>query len=66
MYIGVGALRRWDEAEDFFEICIGSPAQLYVRLEALKKLKLVQLIAREKVRFPSFIVGRFGLIKGSG
>ena len=51
--IALAALRRWDEAEDFFEICIGSPAVVpsAVQLEALKKLKLVQLIARGKVRF---------------
>jgi len=62
--IALTALRRWDEAEDFFEICIGSPAVVpsAVQLEALKKLKLVQLIARGKVRFASFI-GQFWLIK---
>ena len=50
--IALAALGRWDEAEDFFEICIGSPAVVpsAVQLEALKKLKLVQLIARGKVR----------------
>ncbi|KAF8327087.1 hypothetical protein F5887DRAFT_899097 [Amanita rubescens] len=48
--IALAALRRWDEAEDFFEICIGSPAVVpsAIQLEALKKLKLVQLIARGK------------------
>jgi len=48
--IALAALRLWDEAEDFFEICIGSPAVVpsAVQLEALKKLKLVQLISRGK------------------
>ena len=45
--VALAALGRWDEAADFFEICIGSPAVVpsAVQLEALKKLRLVQLIA---------------------
>ncbi|KAF8622982.1 hypothetical protein AX15_006580 [Amanita polypyramis BW_CC] len=52
-YIGgvaLAALRRWDEAMDFFEICVASPAMVpsSIQLEALKKLKLVQLISKGK------------------
>lgn len=45
------ALKRWTEAEEFFEIVVGSPAQVpaAIQLEALKKLALVQLIAYGKV-----------------
>ena len=52
--IALAALGRWDEAEDFFEICIASPAVVpsAVQLEALKKLKLIQLISKGKVRAP--------------
>ncbi|KAI0945208.1 hypothetical protein AcW1_001483 [Taiwanofungus camphoratus] len=44
--IALGALRRWKEAEEFFEICASSPAQVpaAIQLEASKKLVLVQLI----------------------
>lgn len=42
------ALKRWEEAEEFFEICASSPAQVpaAIQLEAYKKLTLVQLISR--------------------
>jgi len=42
------ALKRWEEAEEFFEICVSSPAQVpaAIQLEAYKKLTLVQLISR--------------------
>lgn len=45
------ALKQWAEAEDFFEIVVGSPAQIpsAIQMEALKKLALVQLIAYGKV-----------------
>jgi COP9 signalosome complex subunit 3 len=42
------ALKKWEEAEEFFEICVSSPAQVpaAIQLEAYKKLTLVQLISR--------------------
>ncbi|KIL59923.1 hypothetical protein M378DRAFT_131069 [Amanita muscaria Koide BX008] len=48
--IALAALERWEEAEDFFQICVGSPAMVpsAIQLEALKKLWLVQLIYRGK------------------
>ena len=44
--IALGALKRWREAEEFFEICVSAPAQVpaAIQLEAYKKLVLVQLI----------------------
>ena len=47
-----GALKRWREAEEFFEIVVTSPAQTAaaIQYEALKKLTLVQLILYGKVR----------------
>ena len=46
-----GALKRWKEAEEFFEIVVTSLAQTTaaIQLEALKKLTLVQLILYGKV-----------------
>ncbi|KZT20853.1 hypothetical protein NEOLEDRAFT_1182185 [Neolentinus lepideus HHB14362 ss-1] len=40
------ALNQWEEAEEFFEIVVGAPAQVpsAIQLEAGKKLILVQLI----------------------
>ena len=45
------ALKRWEKAEEFFEICVSSPAQVpaAIQLEAYKKLTLVQLISRGAV-----------------
>ncbi|GBE87715.1 hypothetical protein SCP_1103920 [Sparassis crispa] len=45
-----GALKRWHEAEEFFEICASAPAQVpaAIQLEASKKLVLVQLILHGK------------------
>lgn len=45
------ALKKWEEAEEFFEICVSSPAQVpaAIQLEAFKKLTLVQLISRGTV-----------------
>jgi COP9 signalosome complex subunit 3 len=45
------ALKRWEEAEEFFEICVSSPAQVpaAIQLEAYKKLTLIQLISRGAV-----------------
>ncbi|KZT68915.1 hypothetical protein DAEQUDRAFT_670453 [Daedalea quercina L-15889] len=44
--VALGALKRWKDAEEFFEICASSPAQLpaAIQLEASKKLVLTQLI----------------------
>lgn len=46
-----GVLKRWKEAEEFFEIVVTSPAQVpaAIQFEALKKLTLVQLILYGKV-----------------
>ncbi|GLB41148.1 putative cop9 signalosome complex subunit 3 [Lyophyllum shimeji] len=48
--IALAALKRWGPAEEFFEICVSSPGVVpaALQLEALKKLKLVQLIATGK------------------
>lgn len=51
--IAFSALKQWNNAEEAFEICVTSPAVGYpaaLQLEALKKLKLVQLISKGKVR----------------
>jgi COP9 signalosome complex subunit 3 len=47
----VAANKRWAEAEEAFEICVTSPGQAVaaIQLEALKKLKLVQLISKGTV-----------------
>ncbi|KAI0633148.1 hypothetical protein C8Q77DRAFT_1058791 [Trametes polyzona] len=44
--MALAALKRWREAEEFFEICVSAPAQVpaALQLEAYKKLVLVQLI----------------------
>ncbi|TFK72318.1 hypothetical protein BDN72DRAFT_792512 [Pluteus cervinus] len=46
--IALAALKRWSEAEEFFEICFTSPGTVpsAIQLEALKKWKLVQLISK--------------------
>lgn len=51
------ALKRWEEAEEFFEICVSSPAQVpaAIQLEAYKKLTLVQLISRGTVSLTFFV-----------
>lgn len=53
------ALKRWEEAEEFFEICVSSPAQVpaAIQLEAYKKLTLVQLISRGAVSQPRLPLG---------
>ncbi len=50
--IALAALKRWQEAEEFFEICVTAPAQVpaALQLEAFKKLVLVQLIQYGEVR----------------
>lgn len=47
----LAALKKWREAEEFFEICACSPGQApsAIQLEALKKLTLVQLILYGRV-----------------
>jgi COP9 signalosome complex subunit 3 len=49
--IALAALKQWNQAEEFFEICVSSPGQIpaAIQMEALKKLVLVQLISRGKV-----------------
>lgn len=49
--IALAALKAWKEAEEFFEICVTSPGTYpaALQLEALKKLRLVQLISTGKV-----------------
>jgi COP9 signalosome complex subunit 3 len=49
--IALTALKRWAEAEEFFELVVSAPGQVpsALQLEALKKLVLVQLIAKGKV-----------------
>jgi len=46
--VALAALKRWSEAEEFFEICMTSPGTVpsALQLEALKKWKLVQLISK--------------------
>jgi len=48
------ALKRWAEAQEFFEICASSPgpAAAGIQMEALKKLVLVQLIHEGKTTPP--------------
>ncbi|KAF6757609.1 hypothetical protein DFP72DRAFT_845569 [Ephemerocybe angulata] len=48
--VALAMLKRWAEAEEFFEICVSAPGAVpaALQLEALKKLKLVQLIAKGK------------------
>ncbi|KAF8838396.1 hypothetical protein BDN67DRAFT_971595 [Paxillus ammoniavirescens] len=48
------ALKRWSEAQEFFEICACSPgsAAAAIQMEALKKLILVQLIHEGKTTPP--------------
>jgi len=49
--IALAALKKWKEAEEFFEICVTSPGNYpaALQMEALKKLRLVQLISTGKV-----------------
>jgi COP9 signalosome complex subunit 3 len=49
--IALAALKHWAEAEEFFELVVSAPGQVpsALQLEALKKLVLVQLIAKGKV-----------------
>jgi COP9 signalosome complex subunit 3 len=49
--MALAALKRWAEAEEFFEMVASAPGQVpsAIQLEALKKLLLVQLISKGKV-----------------
>ncbi|PPQ65794.1 hypothetical protein CVT26_000379 [Gymnopilus dilepis] len=49
--IALAALKKWKDAEEFFEICVTSPGTYpaALQMEALKKLRLVQLISTGKV-----------------
>lgn len=53
-------LKRWSEAEEFFEICATAPGTVpaALQMEALKKLRLVQLISKGKVRL-FFVTSRY-------
>ncbi|KAF7302354.1 PCI domain-containing protein [Mycena chlorophos] len=59
-YLGgmaLAMLKRWPEAEEFFEICVTAPGAVpaALQLEALKKLRLVQLISRgETTSLPKY------------
>ena len=46
-------LKKWSEAEEFFEITATAPGSVpaAIQMEALKKLRLVQLISKGKVGF---------------
>ena len=54
--IALAALKRWKEAEEYFEICVTSPGSVpaALQMEALKKLRLVQLISTGQVSSSSF------------
>ncbi|KAJ6482194.1 hypothetical protein C8R47DRAFT_1134278 [Mycena vitilis] len=47
----LAVLKNWSEAEEYFEICVTAPGAVpaALQLEALKKLRLVQLISRGEV-----------------
>ncbi|KAF8157194.1 hypothetical protein B0H34DRAFT_712647 [Crassisporium funariophilum] len=49
--VALAALKRWREAEEYFEICVTSPGTYpaALQMEALKKLRLVQLISTGKI-----------------
>ena len=54
--VAFAALKKWEQAEEFFEICVSSPAQVpaAIQFEAFKKLTLVQLISRGTVSLSMF------------
>jgi COP9 signalosome complex subunit 3 len=49
--IALAALKMWAKAEEFFEICVTAPGMVpsAIQLEALKKMRLIQLISRGKI-----------------
>ncbi|EJT99237.1 hypothetical protein DACRYDRAFT_69644 [Dacryopinax primogenitus] len=52
--VAYGALKRWKEAADFFEIAVSSPATVAsaIQIEAYKKYSLIQLILYGKTSPP--------------
>ncbi|KAJ7146448.1 hypothetical protein C8R44DRAFT_600063 [Mycena epipterygia] len=53
-YLGgviLAVLKKWADAEEYFEICVTAPGAVpaALQLEALKKLRLIQLISRGEV-----------------
>ncbi|KAF7307639.1 PCI domain-containing protein [Mycena indigotica] len=55
--VALAMLKRWADAEEYFEICVTAPgsAPAALQLEALKKLRLVQLISRgETTSLPKY------------
>lgn len=52
--VALAALKKWKEAEEYFEICVTSPGSVAaaLQMEALKKLRLVQLVSMGKVGPP--------------
>ncbi|KAJ7726352.1 hypothetical protein B0H16DRAFT_1592608 [Mycena metata] len=71
-YLGgmaLAVLKRWAEAEEYFEICVTAPGAVPAALqfEALKKLRLVQLISRGAVSpLPKYAHGSLSrLLKNS-
>ncbi|KAJ6606780.1 hypothetical protein B0H10DRAFT_2033551 [Mycena sp. CBHHK59/15] len=53
-YLGgiiLAVLKKWADAEEYFEICVTAPGTVpaALQLEALKKLRLVQLISKGEV-----------------
>ncbi|KAJ7064715.1 hypothetical protein C8F01DRAFT_1080997 [Mycena amicta] len=55
--VALAMLKKWPEAEEYFEICVTAPgaAPAALQLEALKKLRLVQLISRgETTALPKY------------
>ncbi|KAK7683024.1 hypothetical protein QCA50_013696 [Cerrena zonata] len=62
--VAFAALKRWEKAEEFFEICVTAPGTIpaAIQLEALKKLTLVQLILYGKTKptpkYTNAVLGR--------
>lgn len=53
-YLGgviLAVLKKWADAEEYLEICVTAPGAVpaALQLEALKKLRLIQLISRGEV-----------------
>ncbi|KAF7304915.1 PCI domain-containing protein [Mycena kentingensis (nom. inval.)] len=58
--VALAMLKKWADAEEYFEICVTAPgsAPAALQLEALKKLRLVQLISRgETTSLPKYANG---------
>lgn len=67
--IALAALKLWPKAEEFFEICVTSPGLVpsAIQFEALKKMRLVQLIYKGKIDpLPKYVLpGLMRLFKNS-